>query len=446
MRSDQWRTLIDPLYGCIALGEPLNQLIRQPELQRLRDVRLSNINSLLMPGGSNVSRFEHSVGTAVLAERVANRNQLDPRLRLVLVSAALLHDVCITPFGHLMEEGIRSAGLSFSHETRLGELFSGAVEVGNISRQIFRGREAGFRRVLDQADYRGLGVTVDDIVEAIDGKGSVGPLISAKVDLDNIDNVCRMCWHIGVPIRQQLAKDVADGFIISSQGVQYDAARLAYLCEWQEARFRLYSVLMTNPSDFSAKAMLIDAVRRAAEGQPGHPAVLSNSSWSLTDSEMLSVLCTFQPVTALMNRFLLGDLYELLGMYWVDASQPDIVATFSPGSWGSIAARIRDEAGLGSSHVCVYAIRDKRRRSIDGLRFRGNVVRPTGAANPSVESPRMLVGAVVDRRDVSAAVKAKVKSILSALSKGAVDVCDPGTHMQDAFGVHATHDAQRRLF
>jgi hypothetical protein len=54
-----------------ALDHFLADLIEQPEMQRLRDVRLSNINSGTLTGAANISRFEHSIGTALLAGRTA---------------------------------------------------------------------------------------------------------------------------------------------------------------------------------------------------------------------------------------------------------------------------------------------------------------------------------------------------------------------------------------
>src|SRR5688500_8815555 len=103
MDATTFRELVDPIYGRVTLDPFLAELISQPELQRLRDIRLSNINSFLLPGGANVSRFEHSVGTALLADRTAKCLNLLERDHRQLVCAALLHDVAITPFGHLME-------------------------------------------------------------------------------------------------------------------------------------------------------------------------------------------------------------------------------------------------------------------------------------------------------------------------------------------------------
>src|SRR4051794_11776685 len=92
------RLLVDPLYGLQTLDNFLVDLIEQPEMQRLRDVRLSNINSATLPGAANISRFEHSIGTALLAGRAAKALDMDSADHHKLVLAALLHDVAITPY------------------------------------------------------------------------------------------------------------------------------------------------------------------------------------------------------------------------------------------------------------------------------------------------------------------------------------------------------------
>jgi len=61
----------DSLYGEVSLDSAIAELSRTPLMQRLRDVRLSNVDSIVMPGISNISRYEHSLGVAYVASRVA---------------------------------------------------------------------------------------------------------------------------------------------------------------------------------------------------------------------------------------------------------------------------------------------------------------------------------------------------------------------------------------
>ena len=50
----------DALYGKIEFSSLIYKCMLSPEVQRLREVRLCNINSLCITGSSNTNRFEHS--------------------------------------------------------------------------------------------------------------------------------------------------------------------------------------------------------------------------------------------------------------------------------------------------------------------------------------------------------------------------------------------------
>src|SRR5262245_43001123 len=102
---DTRRYVFDALYGPVHFPDYVWTIAGSPEFQRLRDVRLCNINSLCLPGGANISRYEHCLGTAFLAlEHVAHIGQsLSSDESRCLVLAALLHDVGSTAFGHSVQ-------------------------------------------------------------------------------------------------------------------------------------------------------------------------------------------------------------------------------------------------------------------------------------------------------------------------------------------------------
>ena len=63
--------VLDPLYGDVRFSEAISELLRTPIVQRLRHVRLSNIDSTAMPGIAGITRYEHSLGVAFLAGHAA---------------------------------------------------------------------------------------------------------------------------------------------------------------------------------------------------------------------------------------------------------------------------------------------------------------------------------------------------------------------------------------
>ena len=108
--------LRDPVHGDVPLTHEEMRVLDTVEMQRLRHVRQLGAAYLVYPGAQH-SRFEHSVGTAHLAGRIAEAvNQLrdrqsgaqldgydDHALRVVRL-AALVHDATHLPFGHNIED------------------------------------------------------------------------------------------------------------------------------------------------------------------------------------------------------------------------------------------------------------------------------------------------------------------------------------------------------
>lgn len=94
----------DPVWGDIELPEWTSVLLDAPEMQRLRRVRQLGFAYLVYPGAQH-SRFEHSLGTAHLAQTILASLGLDRDAWAdAVIAAALLHDVGHAPFGHTFED------------------------------------------------------------------------------------------------------------------------------------------------------------------------------------------------------------------------------------------------------------------------------------------------------------------------------------------------------
>ena len=107
------RTYHDPLHGAITLNgqdaaeQLLMQLIDSPEFQRLRRIRQLDTANFTFHSGEG-SRFTHSLGVMALTRRAFDRLALQhPELgnhRMLILVAALLHDIGHTGFSHAGEE------------------------------------------------------------------------------------------------------------------------------------------------------------------------------------------------------------------------------------------------------------------------------------------------------------------------------------------------------
>lgn len=94
------------------------RLIQTPEFQRLRRIRQLGLAHLAYPGADH-ARYGHSLGVMEMARRMLEQLERSVRLteddRLVVATAALLHDLGHGPFSHVFE---RVSGVHHEQVTR----------------------------------------------------------------------------------------------------------------------------------------------------------------------------------------------------------------------------------------------------------------------------------------------------------------------------------------
>ena len=69
-------SIIDPIYGHVAISSFEQLIINTPEMARLRRIQQLGLADLAFPG-ANHTRFEHSVGTLFIADKIARSLGLD---------------------------------------------------------------------------------------------------------------------------------------------------------------------------------------------------------------------------------------------------------------------------------------------------------------------------------------------------------------------------------
>lgn len=201
MSSPAAKTVIlrDPVHGDIELTREEMRVLDTPQFQRLRGIKQLGTAYLVFPGAMH-SRFEHSVGTMHMTDRLTtavNRNgQLAPsefRLvddeeRRVLRFAALLHDVTHIPFGHNIED---QTGLLERHDTaERFEVMCGDNELG---------------ATLDDLGVREDVLTILTGKEPATGSVSQAPfmrqMLSDTIDSDLLDYLRRDAYFTGLELR-----------------------------------------------------------------------------------------------------------------------------------------------------------------------------------------------------------------------------------------------------
>lgn len=356
MKLSNSLNIYDALYGEIELCPEIYELTKCPLVQRLRRIRLSNIDSLSMPGIANISRYEHSVGVAYLASQIGFQHRLSQRDRIIIQAAALIHDTAITPFGHLVEEAIRYLGWDYEHEAKWSLLFgsSEVKELGGIDRQVYLGHESGLRRWGNKTFGVNAEAALKEILDAIMGKGKYGQCIAGEMDLDNLDNVTRIAYHMGLQVDRQLPISIAQSIEDSeeSTGAVFSDNSQNLIAQWLQLREDVYNKLMLSRDDFCGKVMLISSSILALER-----GYLSPAEWVLTDSMFIQRLldCPDKEIKEAVKRWLLNDMWSLSELFWLEGQPADFSKTYA------FAKMISDVLGR---RCFAYRIKDKRNRKL----------------------------------------------------------------------------------
>ena len=188
----------DSVYGDIRLNNFEVKIMDMPQFQRLRRIKQLGLISLIYPGATH-TRFEHCIGTMNLGSKLAEELGLSSDEIELIRASALLHDVGHGPFSHV-SEGV----LSVPHE----ELTKYVVT------------KTSMRDLLEEK------FDVNDIVDIVNGKGYLGPIVSGELDVDRMDYLLRDSHNTGVAYgiidyeRIISNLQLEDGLILDIKGVQ----------------------------------------------------------------------------------------------------------------------------------------------------------------------------------------------------------------------------------
>jgi uncharacterized protein len=247
------RTYHDPLHGAITLNRAdpvealLINLIDTPAVQRLRRIRQLGPASLTFHG-AETSRFTHSLGVMAIARRAFDRVAADyPQLqpyRVVVLVAALLHDVGHGPFSHTAEEVF---GGHHEYWTRQIVLHSPPV------RQLLDGFDRGLAEQVEQVFLKQFPVPL------------VSQLVSSQLDCDRLDYLMRDSYFTGASygkldidrILLALRYDpVSQQLVVAPKG-------LAAIEHYLIVRYFMYAQVYNHAKNLAATMVLERAFTRA---------------------------------------------------------------------------------------------------------------------------------------------------------------------------------------
>ncbi len=162
----------DAIHGYLYFDDNDIELIDTPQMQRLHRIKQLGFSYLVYPGATH-SRFEHSLGTMHLANKMADKLGLDP---LIYKIAGLLHDIGHGPYSHLSESFMNTIDSSYSHEEHT---------VKKIKNTIIKDK------------IKNYGMNYKDVINILLDKHEYSDIITGEVDADRMDYLARDAYYTG---------------------------------------------------------------------------------------------------------------------------------------------------------------------------------------------------------------------------------------------------------
>lgn len=182
MELEYAKIVRDPIHGYVNLTEKEVRIVDLPVFQRLRGIKQLANTHLVYPGAVH-TRFEHSLGTLEMAQRVTQKikSLRNDRKKLRGIRyAALLHDLGHGPFSHVYEDIVSRVGKKndFKHEFITSDILKNDDDLAKI-----------------------LGSDRDLVLDLLEGEKTRSAehcIISGPLDADKLDYLQRDSYHAGV--------------------------------------------------------------------------------------------------------------------------------------------------------------------------------------------------------------------------------------------------------
>jgi HD superfamily phosphohydrolase len=334
----------DPLYGRFQLPSKLDRLLLAPEVRRLSQIRLLNTATPSLATLGDLRRYSHTLGVLHLA--LSSRQVgYTPGERDALAASVILHDIGTPPFGHLMEYHLKER-TGWSHEDAIHDLLWGFHAPENRAHQIFAGRSLTVRTVL-----RRIGIDLELVQAIITRQHPLSALLFGSIDFDNLDNVARMAWALGIPCPPSLPVDLAKGLSVTRGGVlQLSHGRHGEsIQQWARLRRQVYDILAFDPPTVAAQAVLSEAIGMALQSGD-----ISEVDWALYDELLIERLRSNASTKRLITRDYLGHLPNLVFALQLTGGLSDYKLKSREEAKATLDRLLKDEFGEGKAFGYVF--------------------------------------------------------------------------------------------
>lgn len=292
-------SIIDPIYGHVKITELEQLIINTPEMARLRHIQQLGLAELAFPG-ANHTRFEHSMGTLFIADKIARTLGLSQEEITKVRLAALLHDTGHCAFSHVVESVLKrnpqyqpviNGKNLLNHEMFTKYIISNSFHTKPEIAEKIETPESFFEEIAHIATGDADAVS----------KPYLAQIISNDIDADRIDFLLRDSYHTGVELGlvdlDQIigSLSLSNGRIILGGSLSYDEDMALTAAESMLiARAHHYSAIIHNPKTQGARVMLLHALENALKNyeKSGNDVRALNSKFftSYIDSDILNFI------------------------------------------------------------------------------------------------------------------------------------------------------------
>ncbi len=245
-KLDEVKVLRDPVHEYVRIEyEVIRKLLDTPEFQRLRRIHQLG-GSYMVYHGAEHSRFSHSVGVYEIARRMINevkglKDVLNEYEQIVVLCAALLHDVGHGPFSHAFE-----SVTGISHETM-------------TIRIILEGPH--LRLLLDSVSEN-LAQDICSVIDHSHPKTLLTQIISSQIDADRMDYLLRDSYFTGVSYGEYDIERILRTFRIENNRLVIKESGMNAVEDYIMARYQMYWQVYYHPTSRSYEIMLLHIFKR----------------------------------------------------------------------------------------------------------------------------------------------------------------------------------------
>lgn len=237
----------DPVHRYVHVRDQVIwDLVKTREFQRLRRIKQLGTTYLVFHGAEH-SRFNHSLGVYEIVRRIVDdvfkgRPEWDEEERLLVLCAALLHDLGHGPFSHAFENVFKTDHEYFTRQILLGETEVNAVLL----------------RVAPDFPEK-----VAQVIEKTYPDELVVSLISSQIDADRMDYLQRDAYYTGVSYGHFDMERILRVMRPRENMVVIKASGMHAIEDYIMSRYQMYLQIYFHPVSRSAEAILNLILKRA---------------------------------------------------------------------------------------------------------------------------------------------------------------------------------------